>query len=135
MSAKFKQLLAAANHELIDCGNLDCIGLYFADDYQARSGSKGGNGHQFVRKFVQRLRTALPDVKVTKVEVLSQAEDVVAWQRTLNGTHEKPLQGIPASNKKVTWTEMFVSRFNGERIIEDCMVSDLAGQLMIKLRR
>jgi predicted ester cyclase len=42
------------------------------------------------------------------------------------------MQGIPASNRKVKWTEIVVTRFNGERIAEEWLVSNLAFQLMLK---
>ncbi len=135
MSSKIDQYLTDANRALITDGDLDEIGKYFTADYVTRSGSKGGEGHEFVRKFIKRLRASLPDVKVEKVEVLNEADGVVTWQRTLSGTHRKAMQGIPPSEKKVKWTEMLVSRFDGDKIAEDCMVSELAGALMAKLPR
>lgn len=135
MITRAEELIAAANHELITLGNLDCIEKYFSPNYEARSGKKTGSGHDFVRKFIQSLRKSIPDVKVQQVEILSQSGNEVTWQRTLTGTHKKAMQGIPASGKNVTWTEMLVSRFDGDLIAEDCMVSELAGQLMIKLGR
>ena len=135
MTVPAEQRLIDANEALIVRGELERIEQFFTADYIARSGSKAGEGHEFVRKFINQLRTALPDLKVTKIEVLNQAADTVTWQRTLTGTHQKALKGIPASGKKVSWTDMLVSRFDGERIAEDCMVSDIVGQLILKLPR
>jgi predicted ester cyclase len=42
------------------------------------------------------------------------------------------MQGIPASMNKLKWNEIVVTRFEGEKIAEDWVVSDLAFQLMIK---
>ncbi|MFO7656420.1 MAG: ester cyclase, partial [Bacteroidales bacterium] len=64
----------------------------------------------------------------------SQTENTITWQRTFSGTHKTEMQGIPASMKKLKWNEIVVTRFEGERIAEDWLVSDLAFQLMIKQR-
>lgn len=45
------------------------------------------------------------------------------------------MMGIPASNQRVKWQEMIVSRFENDKIVEEWVVSDLAGQLMIRLPR
>jgi predicted ester cyclase len=50
----------------------------------------------------------------------------------LTGKHKNNLKGIPATDKKVTWTEMVVSRFENNKIIEEWVVSELAGELMLK---
>ena len=42
------------------------------------------------------------------------------------------MKGIPASNKKVRWYEIVVSRFDNDKIIEEWVVSDLGFQLMLK---
>ena len=56
----------------------------------------------------------------------------MTWQRTLSGTHKADLKGIPASNKKVKWYEIVVTRFDKDKIIEEWLASDLAFQLMLK---
>lgn len=75
---------------------------------------------------------AIPDLRVVEVAILLQSGGKVAWQRTLRGTHQAELKGIPPTGQKVKWTDMVVTRFDGEMIVEDWTVSDLAGQLMSK---
>jgi predicted ester cyclase len=129
MAENMEQWLRRANDEIIDNGNMDAVDEVFTTDYVAHAGSKTGKGHAFVRKFIGQIRAAIPDVRVVKVEVLTKAGDTIAWQRTLSGTHEADMMGIPPTGKKVTWTEMVVSRFDGDKIAEDWVVTDLAGQL------
>lgn len=64
-----------------------------------------------------------------------QSEDKIAWQRTLSGIHEKNLHGIPPSGKKVKWTDLMVSQFEGKMIVEEWTVSELAAELLLKLPR
>ena len=44
------------------------------------------------------------------------------------------MMGIPPTGQKVEWRDMVVTRFDGEKIAEDWAVSELAGQLLSKLR-
>ncbi len=37
------------------------------------------------------------------------------------------------NEKKLKWNEMVVSRFEGDKIAEEWVVSELAGQLLLKL--
>lgn len=41
-------------------------------------------------------------------------------------------QGIPASMKRIKWNDIVVTRFDGDRIAEEWLASNLAFQLMIK---
>jgi predicted ester cyclase len=69
---------------------------------------------------------AIPDIKIIKIEFLSQTDNIITWQRTFSGTHKTDLQGIPATIKKVKWNDIVVSRFEGERIAEDWLVSNFS---------
>ncbi len=103
----------------------------FANDYVVHAGGKDHKGHQFIRRFVKLLRSAIPDLRVVEVAVLIQAGDTIAWQRTLSGTNEAEMMGIPPTGQKVKWREIFVTRFDGEKIAEEWMVSELAGELAL----
>ncbi|MGE5355060.1 MAG: ester cyclase [Deltaproteobacteria bacterium] len=120
--------------QLISEGNLNIVDTYFSADYIAHAGEKTYNGHKFIMKFSKQLRTAIPDIKIVNIEILSQTEEMITWQRKLSGTHKSALKGIPASNKKIKWHEMLVSRFHDDKIIEEWIISDLAFQLMLKLK-
>jgi len=118
--------------QLFEQGNVEIIDAVFVESYIAHDGVKKHAGQKFVRQFIGKLRLAIPDIKIVKIEVLSQTENTITWQRTFSGTHNADMQEIPASMKKVKWNEMVVTRFEGERIAEDWLVSNLAFQLMIK---
>jgi predicted ester cyclase len=124
-----------ANDEILGKADLSAIERMFAPDYVAHIGGKDHKGPAFVKRYVRQLREAIPNVRVVKISVLMRSGDTIAWERTLSGTHKAPLKGIPASGKKVTWTDMLVTRFASGKIAEEWAVSDLAGQLMLKLPR
>jgi predicted ester cyclase len=116
---------------LFEQGNVEIVDSVFAESYIGHYGEKKHSGQKFVKQFIVKLRLAIPDIKILKIEFLSQTENRVTWQRTFSGTHKAEMQGIPASMKKLKWNEIVVTRFEGERIAEDWLVSDLAFQLMI----
>ncbi len=114
----------------------DSVGVVdeiFATDYVVHAGGKDYKGHEFIRRFAGQLRSAIPDIRVVEVALLIQADDTIAWQRTLSGTHEADMMGIPPTGQKVEWRDMVVTRFDGEKIAEEWAVSELAGQLMVGL--
>ena len=118
--------------QLFEQGNIEIIDSAFVESYIGHYGDKKHTGHKFVKQFIGKLRLAIPDIKILKIEFLSQTENRITWQRTFCGTHKAEMQGIPASMKKLKWNEIVVTRFEGEKIAEDWLVSDLAFQLMIK---
>ena len=121
-----------ANDEVIGKGNLKIVNEIFAANYVAHAGGKDYRGHQFVRRFIGELRSAIPDIRVMKVEILTHSGDTIVWQRTLRGTHKANMTGIPPSGQKIEWIEMVVTRFDSEKIAEEWVVSELAGRLLSK---
>ena len=120
-----------ANDKLFGQGDLDVVDEIFSADYIVHAGGKDYEGHEFIKRFVGQLRSAIPDIRVLKVEFLIEAGDTVAWQRTLSGTHKANMMGIPPTGQKVEWKDMVVTRFQDEKIAEEWTVSELAGQLLL----
>ena len=130
-----EELIKFANDEIIGKGNLDAIDEIFAADYVVHAGGKDYKGHKFIRRFIGQLRAAIPNIRVMEVEILLQSGNTIAWQRRLSGTHKADMMGIPPTGQKVEWREMVVTRFEGENIAEEWVVSELAGELLLKLPR
>jgi predicted ester cyclase len=113
-------------------GNLEVVDQIFSKDYLAHAGDKEYKGHEFIKRYSNQLRSAIPDIKILKIEFLIQAGDMIVWQRSFSGTHKANMMGIPPSGKKVKWIEMVVTRFKDEKIGEEWVVSELAGELVLK---
>ena len=135
MPRSYADRIRFANEEILGNGALDEVDNVFATDYVVHAGGKDYRGPQFVKRFVRQLRAAITDLRVVQVEILSQARGTLAWQRTLRGAHQSALRGIPPSGKKVEWRDLLVTRFDGEKIVEEWAVSELAAELMSKLPR
>lgn len=127
-----EKLLESITKQLFVQGNFEVVDTYFNDDYVAHDGDKQHVGRKFVKQFIRKIRLSIPDIKIVKIEFLSHSENSITWQRTFSGTHKVDMHGIPASMKRVKWNEMVVTRFEGDKIAEDWLVSNLAFQLMLK---
>jgi len=123
----FNEIIKYANDELISKGNLSVVDEVFSPDYIVHSGGKDYQGHEFIIRFTNLLLAAVSDIQVVDVEILLQAGEVVAWQRTLTGKHIANMMGALPSGQILTWRDMVVSRFENGRIAEEWNVSELAG--------
>lgn len=127
-----EEQLRNINDQLIEQGKLDIVEKFFIGDYVAHADGRDYKGHEFIRRFINQLRSALPDITVLNIEAFADAGDTIAWQRTFQGTHKRDMMGIPPSNRKIKWNEMVISRFEDNKIAEEWVVSELAGQLLLK---
>jgi len=132
MNQNMEERIKFANEELFGKGNLDVVDEIFSDNYVVHAGNKDYEGHEIIKRFIGQLRSAIPDIRVEEVSLLSQVDETITWQRTFSGKHVGNMMGIPPTGKKVEWTDMVVTRFEGEKITEEWTVSELAGQLLLK---
>ena len=130
-----KETIKYVMSELIEKGNLGIIDEIYSADYIAHAGEKEYGGHSFLNRFSKQLLATFPDVRTVGLKFLAEDGDTIVWQRTLRGTHKKKMRGIPASEKKVKWVDMIVSRFENERIAEEWVVSELMGEMLLKAPR
>lgn len=124
-----------AVEQLIGNGNINIVDEVFSINYIAHAENKVHKGQEFVKQFSKLLQSSLSNIRVLKVEILVEENSTITWQRTLQGTHNKTMSGIPATNKTIKWNEMVVSRFEGDKIAEEWIVSELMGQLLLKQQK
>ncbi|HRG48661.1 MAG TPA: ester cyclase [Leptospiraceae bacterium] len=127
-----EQMIKQAVSQLFEDGKLDVVEKVFAMNYVAHAGAREYKGHVFIKTFFKQLRSAFSDMKVVKIEFLNESSNTITWQRTLSGKNSKNMKRIPASGKKIKWTEMIVSHFENEKISEEWIVSELMGELLLK---
>ena len=131
MGSSLATRIREANAALLGTGDLEADADYFTSDYVAHVTEKDmTGGHAFVAKFVGMLQRAFSELEV-EVEILVEGDDRVAWQRTLRATHTGTFQGFPATGAPLVWRDMATSRFEGDRIAEEWVISDLAERLLL----
>lgn len=135
MPRSLAAIIHAANTALLVEDRRDAIAEFFTPDHRTHlTGRELGGGHGTIRKVLGMLRRAFPELEV-EVEILLAGKDRVAWQRTLRGRHVGAYQGFPGTGRRLTWRDMFISRFQDGRIAEDWMITDLAEQLLRARKR
>ncbi len=66
---------------------------------------------------------AFPDLQVT-VEYLISEGDQIEGRVTTTGTHQGELMGIPATGKKVSFSEILIGRISNGKVVELSEVAD-----------
>ena len=135
MNQSLASKIEAANSTLLAGGALDAVSDFFTPDYIVHLTDQDlAGGHDLVRNALAMYRSAFPDIQI-EVEILVEAKDRVAWQRTIRGTHKGAFKGFPATERSMVWREMVTSRFHDGLIAEEWLVSDLAERLLIAKKR
>ena len=97
-----------------------------ADHFPAPGFPAGREGYKL---FVPALRTAFPDLQATLDLEIADGEKVV-HRLTVRGTHKGEFQGIPATDKRVMWTETHILRFANGVVVEHWGNADQSGLMM-----
>lgn len=84
----------------------------------------GAVGPAAYRRRVERFQSALPDLKFTIDDTVSEKDKlVVAW--TITGTHRGEFLGIPPTNKKVSFSGITIHQIADGKILESTAVWDV----------
>lgn len=79
-------------------------------------------------KLAGTLIRAFPDVRVTVLEVLAEGDTVVV-RDTTTGTHRGTFLGVPATGKKVSWSEYQFWHLANGKIVNEWVTFDTLGLL------
>lgn len=74
-------------------------------------------GREGYKQFIPILRAAFPDLEYTIDEQIAEG-DMVATRVTGHGTHLGEFFRIPATGRKVTWTQTHLARLSDGRLVE-----------------
>jgi steroid delta-isomerase-like uncharacterized protein len=122
--ARIRKMIVAIN-----AGKLDEADALMASDYIYRSpGMPEMRGPEGFKQLVSMFRTAFPDLNMVIDDMLADG-DKVAFRWTGTGTHQGDLMGIPPTGKRVTTTGLVISRFAGDKVVEDYEIIDTLGMM------
>jgi predicted ester cyclase len=85
-------------------------------------------GAQAMKEVFTRLLRAFPDLQVTIDDLIAEADKVVS-RNTVTGTHLGDYMGHRPTGNPVTYKEIFIFRFAGDRIAETWGVVDVFSQM------
>ncbi len=110
-----------SNHDIVD----ELFAPNFVHHFQDPRVPKGREGFKMLGKSVAQ---AFPDVHV-KIEDLVAEEETVVERNTVTATHTGEFNGIPATGRKVTWTEIDLYKLHDGKVVELWPEIDFLGLL------
>ncbi len=116
--------------EGINKGNLASADQYFASDFMDHAAPPGvPSNAEGLKMFFTAFRAAFPDLHYQIDEEIAEGEKVV-HRITGHGTMKGDFQGMKATGKHGTWTEMHIVRFVNGKVAEHWANVDQMGMLI-----
>ena len=115
--------------EVVNRGNVAVIDELSSPsfvDHTAPPGVPAGN--EGFKAFITMFRAAFPDLRYTIDDEIAEGDKVVE-RVTASGTMKGDFQGMPASGKTATWSEIHITRFENGKAVEHWGVADQLGML------
>jgi len=127
-----KALLRHLN-EALNSGDLDLveqtIDEVFHPDVHIRTPLRiDATGAALMKQVWSTLLQAFPDLHVEIEDLVAEGDRVVA-RNTVTGTHRGAYLGLPAAQRRITWSEIFIGRLRDGRVVETWGVVDVAAQM------
>ncbi len=99
--------------------NLDAIEDIFSSDFIDHMDSFGGlfQGLDGLKRGYSHQLTAFPDLQMTVQKLIAEDDKVVVY-KTGTGTHCEEYNGIPATGKKIKFTNVYIFRIKDKKIAE-----------------
>jgi steroid delta-isomerase-like uncharacterized protein len=122
-----KQLVRGFIERVINEGDLDAAGDYFAEDVVELEPFPGQQpGLAGVKDVLRGMRGAFPDMRWTVEEQIAEGDKVLtrfAW----TGTHEAEFFGVPATRRQVSVQGMVIDRIEAARVQDTRIQMDVFG--------
>ena len=130
MTATESRNLAIARRlydEVLNRQNNALLLVLLAEDFVFHGASEE-HGIPAYQALISRLRAAFPDQRFTIDDMIASGDRVVVRWR-MEATHSGPLNGIPATGKRVTQRAIVIYRFKDGKIAEAWAHMDQIGML------
>jgi len=85
-------------------------------------------GPEAYKQFTAALRSAFPDLHYGIEQLIAEGDFAVSHTRN-SGTHRGEIMGIPATGRRVEWTETHIVRVQNGKIVEHWGNFDALGML------
>ena len=115
--------------EIMNRGNVSLIDEFSGPNFVDHSAPPGvPPTNEGFKGFVAAFRAAFPDLHYTVEDSIAEGDRVVQ-RTTATGTMKGDFQGMPASGKSATWSEIHITRFENGKAVEHWGVTDQLGML------
>jgi steroid delta-isomerase-like uncharacterized protein len=130
VSAAHKELFGRLYHSIWNERRLEFIPSVIAETHALGDPTVAGGatGPSAYRRQVERFLNGLPDLHFDAHETISEGDQlVVHW--TITGTHRGEFLGVPATNRKVSFSGITINQIRNGKIIESTVIWDGLGLL------
>ena len=132
MTAEENKALARRSWEVVTQGSLDtledALAEVYADDFILHEAAGVFVGIQGLARFVSTMRSALPDLRITIEDDVSEG-DKVATRWVAQGTQQGELRGPDPTGNQVTATGITIHRIEEDKIVEEWSNWDALGMM------
>jgi steroid delta-isomerase-like uncharacterized protein len=126
-----KDVLRDIWREAWDRGNVAALDTFLSESYVRHTRYGSEQGLDQLKSSILAVQTAFPDL-VTTIEDIIEEDDELAVRWTSRGTHITDFLGVPATRKQVVVTGMTISRFEGDKVVEEWVTWD-SGEFLAAL--
>ena len=109
-------------------GNLAVADEVYSADYFLHDPARPIHGTEALKQFVATFQIGYPDIHATIEDMIAEGDKLV-WRYTVRGTHKGEFMGIAPTGKSITLTGILISRFAGDKVVEDWNNYDALGML------
>jgi len=114
-------------HHVWNSGSYELIPDVYADKFIAHWpkgwGINDSHGHDGVAKAIKRIRTAYPDWHEEVADMIIEGDRVVTRYMS-SGTNSGKFDNLPATGKKIEFTEISIYRIHDNKVIEQWCLGD-----------
>ena len=129
MSSEENKTLGRRIVEAINSGNLTTIDEVFAPGYVDRTPFPGSTpDREGYKQSLTEFRAAFPDFRYT-IDDEIVAGDKLVHRLTGRGTQKGEFQGVPATGKQATWSEIHIGRVVNGKVVEHWGLLDQLGMM------
>ena len=129
MSSEESKTLGRRIVEALNSGNLTTIDEVLAPGYVDRTPFPGSTpDRDGFKQGLTKFRAAFPDFRYT-IDDEIVAGDKLVHRLTGRGTQKGEFQGVPATGKQATWSEIHIGRLVNGKVVEHWGLLDQLGML------
>ena len=104
--------------EVINQGNTDAIDELIDPGVVDHAAPPGfPTGREGAKQFAAMMRSSFPDLHLTIEDMIAEGDKVV-MRSTWSGTHQGEFMGIPATGRRVTVSQIDITRCADGRMVE-----------------
>ena len=130
MGTDLKTMLERIPLEILNQGKYELIDEIYAPDFVEHYEQPGvPPTREGFKQFAMAYRTAFPDLRYT-IDDSIESGDRIVHRLTGSGTMKADYMGMPATDKRATWTEIHIERVANGRLAEHWGLVDQLGLLV-----